>query len=138
MYEPRTSRCTSWVSKWQRNQRSNCQHSLDHYESKEFPEKKTSTSASIDCDKPLTVWITTNWRILKDMGVPDHLICLVRNLYVGQEGTVRTGHETTDWFKMGKEYNKVVYCHLVHLTYLQRTSCKIPGWMNHKVESKLL
>ena len=100
--------------------------------------KKTSTSASIDCDKPLTVWITTNWRILKDMGVPDHLICLVRNLYVGQEGTVRTGHETTDWFKMGKEYNKVVYCHLVHLTYLQRTSCKIPGWMNHKVESKLL
>ena len=72
--------------------------------------------------KPLTVWITTNWRILKDMGVPDHLICLVRNLYVGQEGTVRTGHETTDWFKMGKEYNKVVYCHLVHLTYLQRPS----------------
>ena len=92
----------------------------------------------IDCDKPLTVWITTNWRILKDMGVPDHLICVVRNLYVGQEGTVRTGHETTDWFKMGKEYNKVVYCHPVHLTYLQRTSYKMRGWMNHKVESRLL
>ena len=63
--------------------------------------------------------------ILKEMGIPDHLICVVRNLYVGQEGTVRTGHETTDWFKMGKEYNKVVYCHPVHLTYVQSTSCEI-------------
>ena len=78
----------------------------------------------IDYDQPLTVWITTNWKILKDMGVPDHLICLERNLYVGKEGTVKTGHKTTDWFKMGKGYNKVVYCHLVHLTYLQRTHAK--------------
>ena len=52
--------------------------------------------------KPLTVWITINWKILKEMGIPDHLICLLRNLYAGQEVTVRTGHETTDWFQIGK------------------------------------
>ena len=51
--------------------------------------------------KPLTVWITTNWKILKKMGVQDHLTCLLRNLYVGQEATVRTGHGTADWFKIG-------------------------------------
>ena len=50
--------------------------------------------------KPLTVWITTNFKILKEMGIPDHLICLLRNLYAGQEATVRTG--TTDWFQIGK------------------------------------
>jgi len=52
--------------------------------------------------KPLTVWITTNWKILKEMGIPDHLICLLRNLYAGQEATVRTRHGTMDWFKIGK------------------------------------
>ena len=52
--------------------------------------------------KPLTVWITTNWKILKQMGIPDYVTCLLRNLYAGQEATVRTGHETTDWFQIGK------------------------------------
>ena len=52
--------------------------------------------------KPLTVWITTNWKILKEMGIPDHLTCLLRNLYACQEATVRTGHGTTDWFQIGK------------------------------------
>ena len=52
--------------------------------------------------KPLTVWITTNWKILKEMGIPDHLTYLLRNLYAGQEATVRTGHGTTDWLQMGK------------------------------------
>ena len=52
--------------------------------------------------KPLTVWITRNWKILKEMGNPDHLTCLLRNLYAGQEATVRTGHGTTDWFQIGK------------------------------------
>ena len=51
--------------------------------------------------KPLTAWITRNWKILKEMGIPDHLTCLLRNLYVGQEATVRTGHGTTDWFPIG-------------------------------------
>ena len=52
--------------------------------------------------KPLTVWITTNWKILKQMGIPDYLTCLLRNLYAGQEATVRTGHGTTDWFQIRK------------------------------------
>ena len=52
--------------------------------------------------KTLTLWITTNWKILKEMGIPDHLTCLSRNLYAGQEATVRTGHRTTDWFQIGK------------------------------------
>ena len=52
--------------------------------------------------KPLTVWITINWKILKEIGIPDHLTCLLRNLYVGQEGTVRAGHGTTEWFQIGK------------------------------------
>ena len=53
--------------------------------------------------KPSTVWITTNWKILQEMGIPDHLTCLLRNLYAGQEATVRTGHGTTDCFQIGKE-----------------------------------
>ena len=52
--------------------------------------------------KPLTVWITTNCGKFLEMGIPDHLICLLRNLYAGQEATVRTGHGTMDWFKIGK------------------------------------
>ena len=48
------------------------------------------------------MWITKNWKILKEMGMPDHLTCLLRNLYAGQEATVRTGHGTTDWFQIGK------------------------------------
>ena len=49
------------------------------------------------------VWITTNWKIIKEMGIPDHLTCLLRNLYAGQKATVRTGHGTTDWFQIGEE-----------------------------------
>ena len=52
--------------------------------------------------KPLTLWITTNWKILKQMGIPDHLTCFLRNLHAGQEATVRTGHGIMDWFKIGK------------------------------------
>ena len=52
--------------------------------------------------KALTVWITTNWKILKEMGIPDHLTCLLRNLYAGQEATVRTGRGITDWFQIGE------------------------------------
>ena len=52
--------------------------------------------------KPLTVWITKNWKILKEMGIPEHLTFPLRNLYAGQEATVRTGHGTTDWFQIGK------------------------------------
>ena len=60
------------------------------------------------------------WKTLKEMGIPDHLTCLLRNLYAGQEATVRTGHGTTDWFQNGKV--KAVYCHPAYLTYMQSTS----------------
>uniref|UniRef100_A0A4W2HMW0 RNA-directed DNA polymerase n=1 Tax=Bos indicus x Bos taurus TaxID=30522 RepID=A0A4W2HMW0_BOBOX len=69
---------------------------------KQESSRKTSISALLTMPKPLTVWITINWKILKEMGIPDHLTCLVRNLYTGQEATVRTGHGTTDWFQIGK------------------------------------
>ena len=64
--------------------------------------RKTSSSALLTRPKPLTVWITINWKILKEMGMPDHLTCLLRKLYAGQEATLRTGHGTTDWFQIGK------------------------------------
>ena len=60
--------------------------------------------------------------ILKEMGIPDHLTSLLRNVYADQEATVRTGHGTTDWFQIEKEYVKAVYCHRVYLTYMQSTS----------------
>ena len=69
--------------------------------------------------KSLTVWITTNSGKFLEMGTPDHLTCLLRNLYAGQEATVRTGHGTTDWFQIGREYAKAVYCHPAYLTYMQ-------------------
>ena len=64
--------------------------------------RKTPTSVSLTMLKPMTVSITTNWKILKEMGIPDHLTRLLRNVYAGQEATVRTGHGTTDWFQIGK------------------------------------
>ena len=53
------------------------------------------------------------WKILKEMGIPDHLTCLLRNLLAGQEATIRTGHETTDWFQIRKGVHQAVYCHLL-------------------------
>ena len=63
---------------------------------KQDSSRKTSTSALLNMPKPLTLWTVANWKILKEMGIPDHLTCLLRNLYAGQEATVRTGHGTTD------------------------------------------
>ena len=69
---------------------------------KQASSRKTSTSALLTTLKFLTVWITTNWKILKEMGILDHLTCLLRNLYAGQEATVRTGHRKTDCFQIKK------------------------------------
>ena len=77
------------------------------------------------------VWITTNGKILKEMGILDNLPCLLRNLYAGQVATVRTGHGTTDWFQIGKGVcQSCICCHPAFLTYMQSTSCEMPGWMN--------
>ena len=102
---------------------------------KQESSRKTSTSALLTTPKPLTVWITTNWKILKEMGIPAHLTCFLRNLYVGQQATVRTRLGITDWFKIEKGVGQVVSCHLTYLTYMQSTSCEMPGWINHKLES---
>ena len=77
------------------------------------------------------------WKILKEMGISDHLACLLRNLHAGQDTTVRIGHGTTDWFQIGKEYIKAIYCHPAYLTSMQSTSCETLGWKKHKLESRL-
>ena len=71
----------------------------------------------VDCNKL--------WKILNEIGIPDHLNCLLRNLHAGQEATVRTRHGKMDWLtgsKLGKEYIKAVYCHPAYLTFMQSTS----------------
>ena len=78
------------------------------------------------------------WKILKEMGIPDHLICLLRNLYAGQEATVRTGHGITDWFQIGKGVRQGCVLSPCYLTYMQNISCEMLGWMKHKLESRLL
>ena len=77
------------------------------------------------------------WKILQDIGIPDHLTCLLRNLYAGQKATVRTRYGTTDWFQIGKGVHQGVYCHPVYLTYMESTSCQLLGWMKHKLELRL-
>ena len=70
------------------------------------------------------------------MRIPDHLTYLLRNLYAGQEATVRTGHGTTDWFQIGKGVFRSIYCHPAYLTYMQSTSWEMLGWLKHKLESR--
>ena len=62
------------------------------------------------------------WKILQEMGIPDHFTYFLRNLYAGQEVIVRTGHETMDWFQTGKVVHQGVYCHPVYLTYMHSIS----------------
>ena len=95
--------------------------SAGSWKKKESP-RKTSISASLTMPKPLTVWITTNWKILKEMGVPEHLTSLLRILNAGQEATVRTGHGTTDWFQIGKGVCQGCILSPAYLTSVQSTS----------------
>ena len=78
------------------------------------------------------------WKMLKEVGVPDHLTCLLRNLYAGQESAVRTGHGRTDWFQIGKGVRQGCVLSPAYLAYMQSTLCEMPGWMTHKLESRLL
>ena len=76
----------------------------------------------IDCAKAFDcVDHNKLWKSLKERGTPDHLTCLLRNLYAGQEATVRTEHGTTDWFQIGKGVRQGLYFHPAHLTYMQNT-----------------
>ena len=67
------------------------------------------------------------WKILQEMGIPDHLTCFLRNLYAGQEAPARTGCGTTDWFQVEKGVPLGVSCHPAYITYMQSTSCEMPG-----------
>ena len=78
------------------------------------------------------------WKILKEMGILDHLTCLLRNLYAVKKQQLEPYMEQRTGSKLGKEYIKAVYCHPAYLTYMQSTSCKMLTWMNHKLESRLL
>ena len=104
---------------------------------KQESSRKTSTSALLMTPKPLTVWITTNWKILREMEVPSHLTCLPRNPYASQEATELDMEQQTG-FKLGKEYVKALYCHPAYLTSMQSTLCEMPDWMKHKLKSRLL
>ena len=91
----------SWFWKRQRGHRSNCQNLLDRWKSKRVPEKRYF--CFVDYDKAFDcVDHSKLWKILKVIGIPDHLTWLLRNLYAGQEATIRTVHGTTDWFQIGK------------------------------------
>ena len=87
--------------------------------------------------KPLAVWITINWKILKEMGIPDHLTCLLRNLYASQLTTVRTGQGTTDRFQVGKGVCQGCVLSPYLFNLMQSASCERLGWMKHKLESRL-
>ena len=97
---------------------------------------KTSTSASLTMLSP---WLCKLWKILQEMEIPDHLTCLLRNLYAGQEATVRTGQGTTDWFQIGKRLHQgyiLSHCLFnIHAEYITRNAGL---WMKHKLESRLL
>ena len=98
----------------------------------------SSQRALLTMPKPLTVWITTNCgKFLKELGIPDHLTCLLRNLYAGQEATVRTRCGTTDWFQIRKGVRQGCILSLclfnLYAEYIMRNA----GWMKHKLESRL-
>ena len=87
--------------------------------------------------KPLTVWMTTNWKILQEMGIPDHLAYFVRNCMQIKRQYLEPAMEQLTDSKLGKEYVKTVYCHPAYLTSVQRTSCEMPSWMKDRLESRL-
>ena len=87
--------------------------------------------------KPLSVWITTNLKILHMMGIPDHLTCLLRNLYAGLEATARTGHGTTHWFQIGKGVHQGCILSPCLFNLYAEYIMQNAGWMKHKLESRL-
>ena len=101
-------------------------------------QKKTSISALFTISKPLTMWITTNWKILKEIGIPNHLTCLLRNLYAGQEATVRTRHGTTDWFQIRKGVRRLYIVTLCIELICRARHATCQDGTKHKLETKLL
>ena len=127
----------NWLFDRQRSQESNCQHLLDHRKSKGIPEKHLLLFYWL-C-QPLTVWITTNcgkfwkrWEYQTTWPGSWEICMQVRKQQLELDMEQQTGS------KLGKEYIKAVYRHPTYLAYMQSTSCEMPGWMKHKLESRLL
>ena len=99
--------------------------------------RKTST-ALLTTPKPMIVWIIANWKILKEMGIPVHLTCLLRNVYAGQEATVRMGHGTIDWFQIGKGVCQGCILSPCLFNLYAEHILKNADWLKHKLESRLL
>ena len=118
--EPEIKLSTWWIIEKAREFQKNIYFRLIHY---------AKTFDCVDHNK---------LEILKEMGIPDHLTCLLRNLYTGQEATVRTRHGTTDWFQIEKGVWQGCICHPAYLTYIQSISCEMLGWMKYSLESRLL
>ena len=104
---------------------------------KQESSRKTSTSALLTTPKPLTVWITRRWKILQDMGIPNHYTCLLRNLYVSPEATVRTGHGTMDWFKTEKGVHQHCILSLCLISFNAEYITQNSGLDNQKLESRM-
>ena len=104
---------------------------------KQKSSRKTSISLLLTMPKPLTVWITINWKILREKGIPDHLTSLLRNLYTSQEAIVRTGHGTTDWLQIEEGvYQGCISSPCLfnlHAEYIMRNG----GLVKHRLESRL-
>ena len=119
----------------QRNQRSNCQHPLDHQKSRRVPD---SHFCFVDSAKAFNcVDHNKLWKILKEMGISDQLSCLLRNLYAGQEVRITTGHETTDGFQIGKGVHQGCILSPCLFNLYAEYIMKNAGWMKHKLESRL-
>ena len=105
---------------------------------KQESSRKTSSSALMTMSKPLIVWTTTNWKILQEMGIPDHLTCFLRNLMQVKKQQSEPDMKKRTGSKFGKEYIKTVYGHPTYVTSVQSMSCEMLVWMKHKLESTLL
>ena len=132
--ELRDSRCTSRILKRQRKQRSNCQHSLGHRESKG---KKKSTSASLTTLKLLTVWITKNGKFSKRGEYQTTWPASWETCMQIKKQQLEPDLKQLTGSKLGKEYIKAVHCQPAHLTSMQSMSYEMLGWMTHKLESRL-
>ena len=106
--------------------------------SSQMQESSRKTSGLLTTPKPLTVCITTNWKILKEMGISDHLTCFLRNLYAGQGAAVRTGHVTKDWLQIGKGVHQVCILSPCLFNLYSEYIMRNVGLMKHKLESRLL
>ena len=101
-------------------------HTTDHEKAREFQKNIYSCfigyAKAFDCADHSKLW-----RFVKKMGIPDHLTCLLRTLYAGKEATVRTGHDTTDWFQIRKGVRQAVHCHPACFTYMHHEKCWAGG-----------